>query len=52
MELIASHSIKPVIYRKRYYGLGAVREAMEDLQLRRVYGKAMIYINTDSASKI
>ncbi|EEP80007.1 predicted protein [Uncinocarpus reesii 1704] len=44
MEMIDSGAIKPVVYPRKYHGLDAVKVAMEDLQARRIYGKAIIYV--------
>ncbi|PGH23718.1 hypothetical protein AJ80_02146 [Polytolypa hystricis UAMH7299] len=44
MALIAKGLVKPIIFEKKYHGLENVRTAMEDLQARKVYGKAVIRV--------
>lgn len=48
MHLIDSGTVKPVVYEKKYRGLENVRTAMEDLQARKIYGKAIIDIKTST----
>ncbi|ODH48030.1 hypothetical protein GX48_05877 [Paracoccidioides brasiliensis] len=49
--LIESGAIKPVTYEKRYRGLKEVRNAMADLKARKIYGKAVIYINENETER-
>ncbi|EER25228.1 quinone oxidoreductase, putative [Coccidioides posadasii C735 delta SOWgp] len=44
MEMVGSGALKPVVYQKTYHGLDKVKVAMEDLQARKIYGKAIIYV--------
>lgn len=48
MNLIESGAVKPIVYEKKYRGLERVRTAMDDLQARKVYGKAVIDIKTST----
>ncbi|KAI1927927.1 hypothetical protein LOZ58_005962 [Ophidiomyces ophidiicola] len=52
MEMLDSGAVKPVVYTKKYYGLESVRVAMEDLQARKIYGKAIIYIQGRRTSSL
>ncbi|KAL1961121.1 hypothetical protein VTO42DRAFT_3066 [Malbranchea cinnamomea] len=49
MKLVESGLIKPIVYEKKYDGLEGVRTAMEDLQARKIYGKAVIDIKQSSS---
>ncbi|EEH35549.1 alcohol dehydrogenase [Paracoccidioides lutzii Pb01] len=49
--LIESGAVKPVTYERRYRGLREVQNAMADLKARKIYGKAVIYINENETER-
>ncbi|EEQ84432.2 alcohol dehydrogenase [Blastomyces dermatitidis ER-3] len=51
MNLIKSNAVKPVTFEKRYRGLSEVRNAMSDLQARKIYGKAVIYVDENESGR-
>lgn len=51
MSLIRSGAVKAVTFEKRYRGLSEVRNAMVDLQARKIYGKAVIYIDENESGR-
>ena len=56
-RLVARDLISPVIYPKSYMGLNSIREALDDLSHRRVYGRAVVHVSEENptpsvASKI
>lgn len=51
MDLVRSGLVKPVVFDKRYRGLGDVPTAMADLLAGKVYGKAVIEVNNSGSSR-
>ncbi|OAX85164.1 hypothetical protein ACJ72_00466 [Emergomyces africanus] len=51
MDLIRSGAVRPVTFERRYRGLNEVRDAMADLQGRKIYGKAVIYIAENESDR-
>ncbi|OJD28189.1 hypothetical protein ACJ73_00400 [Blastomyces percursus] len=50
-KLVNSNAVKPVTFEKRYRGLSEVHSAMSDLQARKIYGKAVIYIDENRSGR-
>ncbi|KAK2745412.1 hypothetical protein FQN57_003755 [Myotisia sp. PD_48] len=44
MALMDSNAVIPIVYKKKYYGLNSVKDAMADLEAKKHYGKAIIQI--------
>jgi NADPH2:quinone reductase len=49
--MVESGAIQPVVYKKSYSGLGDVRIALEDLEAREVYGRAVITVSSENEAK-
>jgi NADPH2:quinone reductase len=49
-QMWESGLLKPTVYEKEYYGLESVREAMQDLYERRVWGKAVVLLHSDDGT--
>ncbi|KAF2467151.1 zeta-crystallin [Lindgomyces ingoldianus] len=45
MGLVEAGRIKPVIYKEQYQGLGEICRALEDLQMHKTWGRAILRIN-------
>ncbi|OJD18656.1 hypothetical protein AJ78_01352 [Emergomyces pasteurianus Ep9510] len=51
MNFIRLGTVKPITFERRYRGLNEVRNAIADLQARKIYGKAVIYIAENGSSR-
>jgi NADPH:quinone reductase len=49
--MVESGAIHPVVYKKTYSGLQDVQRAIEDLDARKVYGRAVIKLSDVGESK-
>jgi NADPH:quinone reductase len=49
--MVESGAIHPVVYKKTYHGLQDVRRAMEDLDARKVYGRAVVKLSDAGEAK-
>ncbi|KAF2735166.1 zeta-crystallin [Polyplosphaeria fusca] len=47
LKLVEDGSIKPVIYREKYFGLRSISRALEDLRAHRTWGRAILTISED-----
>jgi NADPH2:quinone reductase len=53
--MVAQGAIQPVIYKTPYQGLDSIVKALEDLEARKVWGRAVVTLSEDmesSTSKI
>lgn len=44
-EMWESGLLKPTVYDRQYKGLESVKTAMKDLQARKVWGKAVVFLD-------
>jgi len=51
LSMIESRTLRPTVYDKHYHSLKSVREAMQDLAARHVWGKAVITLNSRSQAR-
>lgn len=47
MELVTSKKIDPVVYEPIYEGLEGTKQGLLDLELRKVWGKAIVRVRRD-----
>ena len=52
MDLVRSGTVRPILFDKRYRGLGNVSIAMADLLAGRIYGKAVIDVKDGGSRAI
>jgi NADPH2:quinone reductase len=46
-EMWESGLLRPTVYEQEYIGLDSVKRAMKDLQARKVWGKAVIRLDSE-----
>jgi NADPH2:quinone reductase len=51
-RMVELGAIKPVVYNKEYKGLDKVIEALEDMEARKVWGRAVVTLETATKPKI
>jgi NADPH2:quinone reductase len=49
LELFASGRLKPVVYSGRYYTLETLTQALQDLEERKTWGKAVVRVRESPA---
>jgi D-arabinose 1-dehydrogenase-like Zn-dependent alcohol dehydrogenase len=47
MRLVEEGKVKPVVYREVYRGLEGVGRALEDMKMRKTWGRAVLRIGED-----
>jgi NADPH:quinone reductase-like Zn-dependent oxidoreductase len=50
-HMVATGAIKPVVYKKQYQGLESIVNALEDMESRKVWGRAVVTISDIESSK-
>jgi hypothetical protein len=48
--MVSTGAIRPVIYKKSYKGLESTVKALEDMEARKVYGRAVVTLAESSES--
>lgn len=51
MQLVDNGKIKPVVYEQSYDGLGEVGRALADVREHKTWGRAVVKIGADGASR-
>lgn len=51
MKMVDEGLIKPVVYKKNYVGLDSIPRALEDMEARKTWGRALVTIAEEAAEE-